>query len=1023
MILFTVIQLMTSNTTHAKSTMPTISLESYDEEEFYLDLDGEWLFFEEELLLHTDLTEQMMKKGQVLQVPTDFASHMGRENSYGTYIVNVRLPEGLIGKSIAVYVPYQYSAYNLFIDEKLVARNGRVGIDSATHEAEMAPKTANFTPSNSEIQIVMQVSSFEHIRGGFENSIFIGESSVVDQKTNSQMISGSFINGFVFIIGMFMVLFALYRRRDILFLIFGLFALSVSLRSFFTVPFHYTILFPSMSWLWGTRIEYVLSISASMFYVMLMWRWHKSEFSKYVMYFLVGVHLFVLIPTFFTQPVFFQSLYFKVFYLAIPTFIYFVYVVIKSVRNNNVSAKVNLLGIAIIFIAFLNDFFIGQGWYQSWNLMLPAVALYIIIHVVSMSRQFALSVFQIEGQNVQLKQLNELNEKLTAKLQQEIKRKDEFLANTSHELRNPLHGMINIAHSILINKPDMLDEEMQEEINLQVTIGHHMARTLDDLLDVTRLKEQQIKLQKSKFHISSVAKAVIDMLDVLVERKDVAIELEIDEQLPPIVADQNRLIQILFNLLHNALKFTYEGKVIIRACETDGFLKVEIEDTGIGMEPELIERLFAPYEQGNSRLIMDSGGLGLGLSISKELVELHGGEISAVSTKNEGSTFTFTLPFTDEESSEQEIEKDIIRLDRESIKASISTSLQKVAATITEDRYSVEKSNILIVDDDAVNSRVIRNVLSNTNYNIEVSTSGEEALAKLNESDYHLLILDVMMPTMSGYELTRKIRKSHSISELPIILLTARNNPDDIYTGFLSGANDYLIKPVDAMELIVRVDALTNLQVSIKKRLRMEAAWLHAQIRPHFLLNTLNSIISLSKIDTERMMKLIEEFANYLHSSFQFKNLDKVILLEEEIKLLKSYLYIQTERFGERLQVEWDIAKLVDVAIPPLALQTLVENAVNHGVLQKDEGGTVTIGVRNVSNGIELSVIDDGVGMDEETVNNLLIAHPDHKRGIGLINTEQRLQRLFGTGLQIKSKLGEGSKFSFVVPENGLNKN
>src|SRR5699024_4349396 len=121
-----------------------------------------------------------------------------------------------------------------------------------------------------------------------------------------------------------------------------------------------------------------------------------------------------------------------------------------------------------------------------------------------------------------------------------------------------------------------------------------------------------------------------------------------------------------FNLLHNALKFTYEGKVIIRACETDGFLKVEIEDTGIGMEPELIERLFAPYEQGNSRLIMDSGGLGLGLSISKELVELHGGEISAVSTKNEGSTFTFTLPFTDEESSEQEIEKDIIRLDRES---------------------------------------------------------------------------------------------------------------------------------------------------------------------------------------------------------------------------------------------------------------------------------------------------------------------------------------------------------------------
>src|SRR5699024_6391224 len=281
----------------------------------------------------------------------------------------------------------------------------------------------------------------------------------------------------------------------------------------------------------------------------------------------------------------------------------------------HISAKVNLFVIVIIFIAFLNDFFIGQGLYTSWNLMMPAVALYIIIHIVSMSKQFADSVSQTERQNVKLRELNASNEILAEKLQAEIKRKDQFLANTSHELRNPLQGIINIAHSILINKSNTLDEKMQDEINLQVMIGHHMARTLDDLLDVTRLKEQRITLKKSNFQLGSVVQAVIDMLEVLLEHRDIAIELDIDDQLPEVTADENRFIQILFNLLHNALKYTYEGTIVVRAYVGGEFINVEIEDTGIGMDEAILDKLFLPYEQGTSDLIPSSGGLGLGLSI------------------------------------------------------------------------------------------------------------------------------------------------------------------------------------------------------------------------------------------------------------------------------------------------------------------------------------------------------------------------------------------------------------------------
>ena len=156
----------------------------------------------------------------------------------------------------------------------------------------------------------------------------------------------------------------------------------------------------------------------------------------------------------------------------------------------------------------------------------------------------------------------------------------------------------------------------------------------------------------------------------------------------------------------------------------------------------------------------------------------------------------------------------------------------------------------MAVDDDPVNLKVLTNILSEDRYEVEIVTSGKEALKQLEQKEWDLIISDVMMPTMSGYELTRSIREKFSISELPILLLTARSNTEDIYTGFLAGANDYVTKPVDAVELNVRVHALTDLQASINERLGMEAAWLQAQIRPHFLLNTLNAIVSLSEIDT-----------------------------------------------------------------------------------------------------------------------------------------------------------------------------
>lgn len=987
--------------------------------DFYVDLNGEWYFFEKELLTPNEIKAHLSSGiGEVVTLPDSFHTHTGVLNSFGTYSTTIKIPEQYVGETLAIYIPYQYSAYTLLVGESEIARNGIVGKDSASHAAEMSPRIGYFLAQSDEVLLTIQVSSFDHIRGGLENSIYLGEASVVSQKFNTNIIGTLFINGCIFIIGLFMILFAWYRRQEHMFMIFGTFCMLISMRALFSVPFYYTLTFLNMPWLWGTRLEYMLTEASSMFFVILLWKWHEDVFSKKVMVGLVAVHVALIVATLFTQPVFFQSLFFNVFYLAVPTFFYIIYVTYKSIRNNNKYAKVNLIGMALIFLAFFNDFAIGKNWYQSLPLMLPAVGVYVIIHVIMMSRSFAETTKKTEQQNKQLLALNASNEELAIQLQKEIKQKDDFLANTSHELRNPLHGIVNIAQSILRNRSSQLDEKTQNDLALQLTIGHHMARTLDDLLDITRLKEHRIELQREPLDLQAISIGVVDMLKVLIENKNIHMEVSIAPDFPHVVADKNRLIQILFNLLHNAVKYTDEGTIAVTATIEEGIAHIHIADTGIGIDEAMLHTIFEPYQQGDSSMTAMAGGFGLGLSICRQLVELHGGTLRASSALGEGSVFTFTLPVAEGVIAGEIAAATPAIVKHEFLYKETPIALNMKMEAFTKNVQPSYKPKILAIEDDPVNLRVLANILSEEQYEVDMVTSGKEALKQLELKEWDLIISDVMMPGMSGYELTRSIREKFSIAELPILLLTARGYTEDIYTGFLAGANDYITKPVDALELNVRVQTLTNLQVSINERLGMEAAWLQAQIRPHFLLNTLNAISSLSEIDLARMRSLLEKFAHYLQSSFYLKNIDQLVPLPYELDLLESYLYVEKERFGDRLHVNWEIDEVQGVMIPPLSIQTLVENAVNHGILGRSAGGVITIRICKQESCTEISVIDDGVGMDEEKIKQLFTVKRNRKKGIGLINTEQRLKRLYGKGLQVKSTLGVGTTITFSVPNH-----
>jgi len=301
----------------------------------------------------------------------------------------------------------------------------------------------------------------------------------------------------------------------------------------------------------------------------------------------------------------------------------------------------------------------------------------------------------------------------------------------------------------------------------------------------------------------------------------------------------------------------------------------------------------------------------------------------------------------------------------------------------------------------------------------EQTLNGEEALAKINQQKFDLVISDVMMPNMSGYELTLKIRETKSLSELPILLLTARGRPEELETGFHSGANDYVVKPIEPLELRARVRMLTELREAVTDQMRMEAAWLRAQIKPHFLFNAINSILVLMEKDQEKMEDLLEKFIYYLQTSFDFQNIDHVVPLEQELELVDAYLSIEQVRFEGRVKINWEVSESSKfIQVPPLSIQTLVENAVRHGILNKAEGGTVTIKVIDQKDTYKIEITDDGVGMPNELKEGIFQQKGSRKYGIGLLNTDKRLRQYYGNGLHISSKLHEGTTISFELPKS-----
>lgn len=955
-------------------------------------LEGEWSFFPEQLIPPQEMNDTAVTEDKVYRHFPDqwFAYIKNQSFSYGTFQLHATIDESLVNHPLAIYMPRFPSASKIYVNGELVGQAGAPSVILEEFSSRTLPYYVIFQTESANVDISIQVShDSKPVKFG-EQPILFGPADDIITMVQINMLTKIIVMVFTLLLTIAVIFLFFLRFKTKLALYFGLLMAGISLMVLFD-PDGAALLTLPIDAVVRTKFTLLIHIFIAIFLLKFVENFlpgyaPKSLYRIFSILFLIYGLLVISLPV--------SIILEYQFILGIIQIINALIVIMQIVRAN-VGGVPNSFLLLLAAAAVLNNV-VWAFIKHRMNLIIDFYPLDLLI-ALFLFTGFWICLF--------LQYTEEIEEK-NKKLRLANKSRDDFLANTSHEMRNPLHSMMHIAQYVLDNPENKITKTDRNDLILLVQVGRKMSMLINDLIDLSQIKEHNLRLDKKAVDLHVQIKIVLDMLAHVIEGKPIQIINKVKASFPLLNADENRLNQILLNLLHNAVKFTELGVIIIQAEVTEGMAVIEVTDTGKGIDKEDIERIFLPYEQVTSDDTSDHPGTGIGLAITKELVELQGGTLHVKSKLGIGTTFRFTIALF-----EGNISIDALADKKEPVIESVVEHSGEVQQPVNQ------RFRLLLVDDERINLTVVSKLLDRNRYEIIFADNVEEALAYLSKQQFDLVISDVMMPGMSGFDLTREIRKEYNLSELPILLLTARARPEDLEAGFMAGANDYVVKPVEPLELQARVRVLTDLKEAVTEHLRMEAAWLRAQINPHFIFNTINSIFSLMEMDQEKMKDLLSHFIYYLQTSFDFQNANALVSLEQELNLVDAYLGIEKARFGDRIQVHTRIdVDTSAIYIPPLSLQTLVENAVKHGILKHQQGGEIMIEAVYCEEMCEIRIKDSGIGFPKEVKEWLRMNGGRDRTGIGLLNTEKRLKQYAGEGISIDSKPGKGTTIIFRLP-------
>jgi signal transduction histidine kinase/ligand-binding sensor domain-containing protein/DNA-binding response OmpR family regulator len=470
-----------------------------------------------------------------------------------------------------------------------------------------------------------------------------------------------------------------------------------------------------------------------------------------------------------------------------------------KVKGSNNDGIWNEAGISLKII-------IHPPWWATWW----AYSIYGVLIVLLI---FVLRQYDLRRQK--LKQQLELEREHADKLEEIDQMKSRFFTNISHEFRTPLTLILGPAEKII---SESIDVNAGKQAGLIKRNANRLLDLINQLLDLSKIEAGKLKLEASLSNLSSFVKGIAEAFESIAERKDITLRIHIEKQFIGAYFDKDKMQKIITNLLSNSFKFTKEGgQVEIKLFETErNSAIISVRDTGVGIGDKDLPKIFDRFYQSDSSSTRESGGTGIGLALTKELVELHNGKITIDSKEGEWTEVTVELPLGMEHLEVNQI----VKLEGEDLiekEIFIRDYIPDTAEIEDSEIIKIDKNIVLIVEDNYDVREFIRDSIG-SEFSVVEAMNGEQGLRKAEKYIPDLIISDVMMPKMDGYELVRRIKQDEKTSHIPVILLTAKSDRDSKLEGLGLGVDDYLTKPFDTKELMARIKNLIETRILLQQK-------------------------------------------------------------------------------------------------------------------------------------------------------------------------------------------------------------
>ena len=709
-----------------------------------------------------------------------------------TYRLRLFLPTDRTEWSLIL--PEFTSASGLWANGLPVISTRTFGTNAEIKVQQVQSRIVDLQTDGPELLLDLEISNLRELSGGTSYSMHFGPREEMQAHWAWSRLKTSFLAGGLLVLGLLNLFGYSLRGRSMGTVWYSILAFLISLRTLFTNSAPGLDLLPDSPLQLVIALKYLTAMGGLVAFGRYLKasfpvRWHSIGLTIFEFYtLLVAILCFVLPVKAFTEV-------FELYYVVpmILTMFLCLATVASATMRRVEGARHLLPAVILLLLSALNDTLASQRE-LPWGPILPDCLLLFMVYgywleSVRTSLTYRLSLDQAQ----KLSQLDTM--------------KDDFLARVTHELRTPLHGILGILAAFQGGDFGTVTPRQAFHQKLLESSSRRLLRMVNSIIDFSNLRggTQVGELQLI------VLQPFIELLVVPFRahlKPGVDLINSISPYLPLAWGDPGKVAQVVQNLLANALEHTWSGTIAVEAEVADHKLTVSVRDTGSGIDEEALKHIFSPFQQSQNAENRTKNGLGLGLAVSSRLMEQMGESLKIESEIGRGTRVLLTLPLATQAQ----------RLTREAGESFHSGSDPDYVGPLAANERSLapperqpelspsHHATILVVDDEAVNLMLLERFVAKMNYQVLAASSGIQALEILKSTKVDLMILDIMMPGMSGYEVTRVVRQTHPLAELPILLLTAKNNLEDQLRGLEMGANDFITKPFERADLQSRLD-------------------------------------------------------------------------------------------------------------------------------------------------------------------------------------------------------------------------